>query len=298
MPAVMPYLGEILALVSGLFWAGAIILFKVTGRNVPPLGLNLFKNMLGVALLTLTMLLAGQAVLPRFGAGDYFLILASGALGLGVSDTLYFFSLNALGASPATVVAALYSPFTIILSLTLLGERLSPAQTVGVLLILAAVLIISYHKSEQPLPKKKLWMGIALGVLAQLFTALSIVMIKRRLEALPLLWATNIRVAGGLIFLVPVIAFHPRRRGLILPLLRRSNWKVLVPAAVLGTYLSLLFWLGGMKYTQASIASALNQLNIVFVFLMAVLFLREKHAPLKTLAVVMAAAGAFLASAL
>jgi len=294
----MPYLGETLALVSGLFWAGAIILFKVTGRNVPPLGLNLFKNMLGVALLTLTLFLAGQAVLPRLAAGDYLLILASGALGIGVSDTLYFFSLNALGASPATVVAALYSPFIIILSMTLLGERLSPAQTVGVLLILAAVLIISYHKSEQPLPRKKLWTGIALGVIAQLFTALSIVMIKRRLEALPLLWATNIRVAGGLIFLTPLILLHPRRRNLLQPLVKPSNWKAMVPAAVLGTYLSILFWLGGMKYTQASIASALNQLNLVFVFLLAVFFLREKPAPLKITAVAMAAAGAVLASAL
>ncbi|OGD27217.1 MAG: hypothetical protein A2Y56_15565 [Candidatus Aminicenantes bacterium RBG_13_63_10] len=294
----MPYLGEVLALVSGLFWAGAVILFKVSGRTVPPLGLNLFKNVLGLALMTLTMLLAGQAVFPRLGAGDYLLILASGALGIAVSDTLYLFSLNVLGASPASVVAALYSPFVIVLSLTLLAERLSLGQAAGVMLILAAVLIISYHKSEQRLPKKKLWSGIALGVLAQLFTALSIVLIKRRLEGLPLLWATNIRIAGGLIFLAPVILLHPRRRGFLQPLLQRSNWKAMAPAAVLGTCLSILFWMGGMKYAQASVASALNQLSLVFIFLLAVIFLREKPAPLKIIAVVMAAAGAILASSL
>ncbi len=232
------------------------------------------------------------------GAGDYLLILASGALGIAVSDTLYLFSLNVLGASPASVVAALYSPFVIVLSLTLLAERLSLGQAAGVMLILAAVLIISYHKSEQRLPKKKLWSGIALGVLAQLFTALSIVLIKRRLEGLPLLWATNIRIAGGLIFLAPVILLHPRRRGFLQPLLQRSNWKAMAPAAVLGTCLSILFWMGGMKYAQASVASALNQLSLVFIFLLAVIFLREKPAPLKIIAVVMAAAGAILASSL
>lgn len=294
----MSSLGELLALVSGLFWAGAVILFKVTGRDVPPLGLNLFKNALGLVLMTLTMLLAGQTVLPRFGAGDYFLILASGALGIALADTLYLSSLNVLGASPASVVAALYSPFVIILSLTLLDERLGPGRTAGVVLILAAVLIISYHKSGQPLPKKKLWTGIALGVLAQLLTALSIVMIKRRLEALPLLWATNVRIAGGLVFLLPIILLHPESRGLLRPLLRRSSWKAMVPASVLGTYLSILLWLGGMKYAQASVASALNQLSLVFVFLLAVLFLREKPAPLKVLAVALAAAGAVLTSLL
>ncbi|MBM3296739.1 MAG: DMT family transporter, partial [Candidatus Aminicenantes bacterium] len=168
----------------------------------------------------------------------------------------------------------------------------------GVLLILAAVLIISYHKSEQALSRKRLWAGIALGVLAQLLTALSIILIKRRLEGLPLLWATNMRIAGGVIFLLPVILLHPRRDGLLRPLLRRSNWKSMAPAAALGTYLSILLWMGGMKYAQASVASALNQLSLVFVFLLAVAFLREKASPLKVLAVLLAAAGAVLASSL
>jgi len=72
----------------------------------------------------------------------------------------------------------------------------------------------------------------------------------------------------------------------------------MAPAAALGTYLSILLWMGGMKYAQASVASALNQLSLVFVFLLAVAFLREKASPLKVLAVLLAAAGAVLASSL
>jgi drug/metabolite transporter (DMT)-like permease len=70
----------------------------------------------------------------------------------------------------------------------------------------------------------------------------------------------------------------------------------MAPAAVLGTYLSILLWLGGMKYTQASVASALNQLSLVFIFLLAVIFLGEKPAPLKILAVALAAGGAVMTS--
>ena len=292
----MPYLGELLALASGLTWAGAAIFFRLSGQTVPPLGLNLFKNTLGCALLTLTIGLTGQALFPGLRASDYLLVLASGAVGIAVSDTLYFASLNALGAGLAAVVATLYSPFTIALSLIFLKESLNLWQTVGVVLILAAVLTISYKKEGHSLPRKKLTAGILAGVLAQLATAVGIVMIKRKLGGWPLLWVTNMRVGGGLLFLAAPILAHPRRKLLLEPLGRKANWKFMVPATVLGTYLSIITWIGGMKYAQVSVASALSQLSTVFIFILAILFLKEKATPLKVAAVALAVAGAILAS--
>jgi drug/metabolite transporter (DMT)-like permease len=71
---------------------------------------------------------------------------------------------------------------------------------------------------------------------------------------------------------------------------------LLVPATVLSAYLSMVLWMGGMKYTQASIASALNQLNTIFIFILAAIFLKEKITPLKLICVALAFAGAMLVS--
>jgi drug/metabolite transporter (DMT)-like permease len=49
----------------------------------------------------------------------------------------------------------------------------------------------------------------------------------------------------------------------------------MIPGTVMGTYVSLLFWLGGMKYTLASTASALNQTATLWTFVLAALLLRE-----------------------
>jgi drug/metabolite transporter (DMT)-like permease len=49
----------------------------------------------------------------------------------------------------------------------------------------------------------------------------------------------------------------------------------MVPGSVMGTYVSLLFWLGGMKYTLASTAAALNQTATLWTFGLAVLWLGE-----------------------
>jgi drug/metabolite transporter (DMT)-like permease len=69
-----------------------------------------------------------------------------------------------------------------------------------------------------------------------------------------------------------------------------------VPAAFFGSYLSLIMWTGGMKYAKASVAAVLNQLNTIFIVIIAAVFLRERLTGWKVLAVVLAFLGAYLAA--
>ena len=72
-------------------------------------------------------------------AYDYWMLLVSGALGIGISDTFFFMSLNRLGAALSAIVDCLYSPFIIGLSVLWLGESLSVIQILGVVMIVSAV---------------------------------------------------------------------------------------------------------------------------------------------------------------
>jgi drug/metabolite transporter (DMT)-like permease len=291
-------LGEILAVVSAVFWAAAVILFRVSGEKVAPLGLNLFKTIIGLTLFLLTMVLVGEPILRRAPLNDCLLLLASGLLGIALSDTLFFYSLNLLGAGRAAIVATLYSPFIVGLSLAFLGERLNGRQVVGVGLIFSAVLIIAYHKESRSVPAGSFVSGITLGVVAQLTTALGIVMIKPLLGRTPVLWATALRLAGAIPALVLILAFHRQRKSIFSSLLKRAHWKVLLPASFLGTYVAILAWMGAMKYAQASVAAALNQTSTAFIFILAAIFLKEKPTAVKTAAVFLALLGALLTSSL
>ena len=296
-PAAVPRsLGEILAAASGLAWAIAVVLFRVSGRRIHPISLNLAKTVLALAVMVPTLLVLGESLVPNIPLSTTGLLLVSGILGIAVSDTLFFYALNRLGASLTAIVDCFYSPFVIALSFAMLGERLTPVQLVGAALVVSAVLTLSKEGKLEKIGRRDLALGILFGILAMFFVAFGIVMVKPVLGSVSVFWATFVRLAGGSLALVILVPFLRNRRAILAPLLELRNWKALAPAAFFGSYLSLFLWMGGMKYAKASVAAVLNQLNTIFIVIIAAIFLRERLTGWKILAVVLAFVGAYLAS--
>ena len=67
----------------------------------------------------------------------------------------------------------------------------------------------------------------------------------------------------------------PKTQRSLAALADRRCWPTVLAGTLVGTYLSLLLWMGGFKYTQASVAAALNQTATLFTFILAVWILRE-----------------------
>jgi len=290
----MLHFGETFALLTAVVWAIAVILFKKSGESVHPIALSLFKDILAVVLLVPTIFLFGTGFRHHASADDYLLLLFSGVLGIGLGDTLFFFSLNMLGAGLSAIVDCLYSPFIIVLSVLWLDERLTILQAVGAVLIISAVLTVTREKSAGNISGKHLFWGIVLGASAMAANALGIVMVKPLLERSPLLWATEVRLVGGCFVLALVMLIYPRRRMVLNSLLKSRNWKYTIPGSFAGAYLSMILWLAGMKFAPASIAAALNQTSNIFIFIFAALLLREPINLQRTIGIVLAVVGAFL----
>jgi drug/metabolite transporter (DMT)-like permease len=290
----LPHLGEILALSCALLWAIAVILFRKSGETVSPSGLNLFKNTLALILFIPTSLILKVPLFPEISLGDYLIVMASGIIGLTISDTLFFRSLNLLGAELSAIVDCLYSPFIIGLSVLFLKERMSGLQILGVVLIISAVLGVSGIREKKYISKRDLGMGILFGVLAMATMAVGIVMLKPVLNRTPLLWVTEARLLAGCAGLAVYLLFHPRGKQIFGSLVSVRNWQYMLPGSFLGAYLAMVIWLGGMKYTQASIASALNQTSNIFVFILAAIILKEPVTLIRVIAIILAFSGAFI----
>ena len=268
-------IGEACSIGAALSWAGGVIVYKRLGESLPPLQLNLIKNVLVLGMIVPTLLLVDGATLPALPAQSIVLALISGVIGIAAADTLYFRALNSLGAGRMGIVGNFYSPFVIVLSFVFLGERLNALQLLGFALVSGGVLIVSSHDPQRRLSKADLRRGALFGVTAVLLMASAIVMVKRVLEGQPLLWIVLLRLVGGVIGMLALFAW--RREPLPLPGRAgpRLRWPLLFLAAFLGQYISMVLWMAGYKYTSASVAAVLNETASVFIVLLAALFLRE-----------------------
>lgn len=290
-----PLLGEIFALLAPLCWSIAIILFRVSGRSVPPVALNLFKNSLALILFTLTLLVLGTTPFEGMRSRDVTLLVVSGAIGIGLSDTFFFMCLNRVGAGLQAIVNTSYSPVIIGLSVVFLGERLTGLQTAGALLIVGAVLAVSWvrdRSAQARVPQRV--SGILYGLAGTITQGISIVMVKPVLEDNPVVWATWWRLLGGLALGGLIVLASREQRATLPSLLNRRAWPVMIAGAVMGTYVSLLLWIGGMKYAPASIAAALNQTATLWTFLLAVIVLREPTTKRRLAGLALGAAGVLM----
>ena len=288
------HLGEAAALIVALTWASAVILFKKSGESVHPLALNLFKNVLAFVLLIPTIFFLGKSYPSDLSNSDIWMLIISGALGIGLSDSMFFRSLNLLGAGLSAIVDCLYSPFIIGLSILFLGESLNALQVVGTVMIISAVLTAVRIKGSPNLKRKDLIWGVFWGVMAMATMAVGIVMIKPILDKTALLWVTQIRLIGGILVLLVILGFTPKRWE-YLATLKFDKGKIYTwTGSFIGAYLAMILWITGMKFTQASTAAALNQTSNIFVFILAALFLKERITWQRGIGIILGVTGAVM----
>jgi len=288
-------LGKIMAMLCALVWAGAVILFKLAGDRIRPLALNLYKTLLTVTILFPFLLLAGIPLFPAGVPGKHWLaIMASGILGIAISDTLFFACLNRVGAGITAIVDALYAPFVMTATWLFLLQRPRLEQVGGALLVIAAVLTVAYRKSGSPLPTRRVMSGILYGVAAMAVMAVSIVLMQPVLSGASVFWVTELRMLAALAVLLAMFAWQKERRQLLAPLWQKGSRHYAFWGALLGNLLSMTLWVGAFKFTAVNSAAVLNQTNTVFVVVLASVFLKETFTRRRLLATVLAVAGSLL----
>jgi drug/metabolite transporter (DMT)-like permease len=288
-------LGKIMALLCALVWAGAVILFKLAGDKIRPLALNLYKTMLTVTILLPFLLVAKIPLIPAAFPGKHWLaIMASGILGIAISDTLFFACLNRLGASMTAIIDCLYAPFVMTATWLVLLQKPRLEQIGGALLVIAAVLTIAYRKSGSPLPTKRVVSGIFFGTAAMAIMAVSIVLMQPALSRASVFWVTELRMLAALAVLLAMFAWQKNRRQLLAPLWQKGSRHYAFWGALLGNLVSMTLWVGAFKFTAVNSAAVLNQTNTVFVVVLATVFLKEAFTRRRLLATILAVAGSLL----
>jgi drug/metabolite transporter (DMT)-like permease len=287
-------LGEAMALGAAVVWSVSVILFR-RSEAVTPLGMNLFKNTLAIGLLGATLLGLGEGFAWHRSGWDWAQLCVSGVLGIGIADTLIFMALRRLGPGLLAIVDCVYAPVIVLFSIVFLDERVGPGFLLGALLVVGGVLLGTAPGGASAAPardRRKLAIGVALGVSGIVSMALGVMLAKRPLERSDLVEVTTVRLVAGVASQLVWIALVPGERTALAAFRPSPAWRTLVPAAVLSAYVSMLLWLGGFKWASASTAAVLNQMSTVSTIVLARLVLGEPVTRRRALGGLIAVAGA------
>lgn len=269
------YLGEIYSVACALFWAVAVIFLRTASVSVPALELNILKNSVGVVLFAITFLVLGFDQFQGLDGRSLALLGVSAFFGITIADTAFLKALSILGASRNAVLDCLYSPFVIVLSVIFLQENFGWGQAAGFLLVLGGVFLATSSTHRDPINRRQLWTGLGYGTLSMFMMAVGVIISKPILADTSPIAVSGWRLLIGLLGGFAWVLISGRTRKTVQVFRGPLPWISIIMGSLLGTWLALIVWMAGFKYTNASTASILNQTSVIFIVILAAMFLRE-----------------------
>ncbi|MCH2063328.1 MAG: DMT family transporter [Roseibacillus sp.] len=283
--------GEIFAVLAALVWSFCVILMRISGFQIPPVALTVFKGGTATIFFVIAIPLVGESFFPTLSARNHFRLMVSAILGITIADTLYAAALNRLGASLQALAGVMYSPSMVAVGFLLFGEMLGGWELLGGALVVAGV-AVGMRKTEDVRSHRDLVVGVAMAVSSHLIMAFGILMVRDVIREHSVVWISAYRFLVATVVLAAIASIRLPAREVFLGYLRRDIWKIMIPMSFLGPFMGTMLWTAGFKHTTAGRAAIYNQLSTVFIIILAVLFLKERLTMRKVLGVVLAVGGA------
>ena len=287
-------MGDLYAIITAVCWSSAVILFDISTKNFTAIQLNVLKNFIGVFGFILTIVLFSIPS-PNFSQQDIFTLALSGFLGILIADGLFLESLRRLGSGISAVVSTIYTPTVFIIAFILFNETINLYSYIGGVLVLGGI-TISVFQPPKTIKKRDLYIGILFGIMANILTAYSVLIIKPIMKNNSVVYVALYRFSIGFIFGILINILKSGIKQVIQKFKQGLTNQYVILGAFLGTYLSVIFWLAGYKYTLAGRAAIYNQLSTVFIIILARVFLKEPMTSKKIIGVSLAIFGAMIVS--
>lgn len=295
--SIIAYQGELFALGAAFLWAMSSVLLKTLGKTIRPLELNLIKGAIGFVLFAITTVIIGE----KFAAIRPMAIIAlsiSGAVGIGFGDTMFYESINRLGASRTLLVTTLAPPLTVIFAWIFLRESLTLVSGLGILITTLGIIWVVTEKEQSNGEEKTRvnWLGLFFAFLAALTQAAGAVLSRWALTestVSPLQSALIRLLAGTLVLILWIVVKREKIGAWLRPAPGLKFWGILAIVQIFGTYIAIWFQQMAFKNSPVGIAQTLLATSPIFVLPIAALQ-KEKLSLRSILGVLVSIAGVCL----
>ena len=278
--------GALAALMAAFLWTCSSMIWGLI--KLPAFTLNACKNCVGLALVGIHLVVAvfvfGFVELSADWEAWGWLAL-SGFVGIVVGDTMYFRSLQILGPRRAMVIACLAPFFSVLLGLFFLNQTMGYLVVLGVALTMAGVIVVVLDrkaKQEEPgLMPGKMQAGIACGVLAAacqstggLFSVNGMWAEAGEVGCNPL-EAAAIRLFAAAVATTLWLLSRQKYRRAFLQTVKIEQFRYILPATAMGTWLGI--WFCQVAYKNDDLAIAQTLLATCPLFAIPVMWILHRH---------------------
>ncbi|GGA43524.1 DMT family transporter [Okeania sp. KiyG1] len=202
--------GELAALTGAFLWAASSASYSLLGQKISPLKLNLFKGLIAIALIFLTLIISDKFQ-TELNSTTINLFMISGILGIGLGDTAFFSALKNMGARRTLLMETISPPMTALLALIFLGEQLTFGAWCGILITVGGVAwVISERTPGAAISNVNIKQGILWAILAAIANSSGAIISRFALlssDINPLL-STLFRLIGGTIIVILLLFFR------------------------------------------------------------------------------------------
>jgi drug/metabolite transporter (DMT)-like permease len=216
---------------------------------------NFWRLLFAAALLALFAHAFGGGVR---GAG-FGLFLISGAIGFGIGDAALFQTLPRLGSRLSVMmVLCLSSPMGGLMEWIWLGTRLTAAEMVCGLVILAGVAVALAPSGHIDTPRQQFILGMVFGLVAALCQALGAVLSRKAFameaqENIDGVTAAYQRILGGVVVTAMFFLFVKMRNGSASGAERRKVWPWVLANGLSGPALGVSCYQWALKTTPTGV---------------------------------------------
>ncbi len=272
--------GYLTALIGITVWSttGVFMSYLITEYQIPAFVLAFWRNLL-VCVILLPVLLFGNRTLLRIKQSDLGFYNWYGAI-LALLNILWALSVQANGASVATVLVYSSAGFTAIFAIWIFKERMGIIKGVAILLSLIGCVMVSnaYDQALWHLNPLGIITGILSGVVFAIYTLMGKETAKRRINTWNALFYS---FAIGAVW-ISIINLWPGMPGStgsyaqLWPELPLNGWVLLFMLAFVPTLLGFGLYNTSMNYLSASIANLLATLEPAMTAVQAYILLNER----------------------
>ena len=267
----MPFLGELSALLTALFWSGSSIVFAAAISRIGSVQVNVTRLIFGAVFLLVVIVVFGFEI--HLSSSQYITLAISGFLGLVFGDTFLFQSYVYNGARLSMLIMSVAPAISALLAYFFIHEVLSFWGILGILVTMAGIaMVVTERKEDGSTVHKITTAGIVYGVLGAFGQGAGLVVARLAFDEAPIngIVATFVRIVPALVILIPLgwltkrfvnpfRVFNEDRRALRLTL----------AGAILGPCLGITFSLIAVAHTSVGIAATLMATSPIMMLPMA-----------------------------